>query len=115
MKTASEEDSRAQLYVQILISSVEYNTFVRLMRIMRPVAESKQSLQLQAQSKLDPTNSPSKTAKLDVSMDEKRTSSSPPAESKSSRSSVTPSGDAKIRDYNDQDDDEDEDGKASKK
>ena len=32
---ASEHDSRASQYLEILVSSVEYETFVRLMRLVR--------------------------------------------------------------------------------
>lgn len=35
---ASTEDQKARHYIDILLASCEYNTFVRLMRIMRPVA-----------------------------------------------------------------------------
>jgi hypothetical protein len=38
-REASTEDSKAKHYISILLSSVEYDTFVKLMRIMRPVAE----------------------------------------------------------------------------
>jgi hypothetical protein len=40
-KEAIENDDKANHYVQILISSIEYETFVRLMRIMKPIAEIK--------------------------------------------------------------------------
>ena len=40
-REASTEDEKAQHYINILISSAEYDTFVKLMRIMRPVAEAK--------------------------------------------------------------------------
>ena len=40
-REASSEDEKAQHYINILISSAEYDTFVKLMRIMRPVAEAK--------------------------------------------------------------------------
>ena len=38
---ASSEDAKAKHYIEILLSSVEYDTFVKLMRIMRPVAQSR--------------------------------------------------------------------------
>lgn len=38
---AIENDEKANHYIQILLSSVEYETFVRLMRIMKPIAEIK--------------------------------------------------------------------------
>jgi hypothetical protein len=37
-KSASTNDERANHYIQILLSSVEFDTFLKLMRIMRPVA-----------------------------------------------------------------------------
>lgn len=40
-KEAIESDQKANHYIQILISSIEYETFVRLMRIMKPIAEIK--------------------------------------------------------------------------
>jgi hypothetical protein len=38
-RDASTEDAKAKHYIDILLSSVEYETFVKLMKIMRPVAE----------------------------------------------------------------------------
>lgn len=38
-REASTEDAKAKHYINILLSSVEYDTFVKLMKIMRPVAE----------------------------------------------------------------------------
>lgn len=38
-REASTEDPKAKHYISILLSSVEYDTFVKLMKIMRPVAE----------------------------------------------------------------------------
>ena len=40
-RAAQEKDPKAKHYITILLSSVEYETFVKLMRIMRPVAESR--------------------------------------------------------------------------
>ena len=42
-RLAREKDDRAKRYIDILLSSVEYETFVKLMKIMRPVAESRLS------------------------------------------------------------------------
>ncbi len=42
-RLASTEDEKAKHYINILLSSVEYETFVKLMRIMRPVAEMRAS------------------------------------------------------------------------
>lgn len=42
-RQASTEDEKAKHYINILLSSVEYETFVKLMRIMRPVAEMRAS------------------------------------------------------------------------
>ena len=40
-RAAREKDEKAKRYIDILLSSVEYETFVTLMKIMRPVAESR--------------------------------------------------------------------------
>ena len=40
-KAASTEDAKAQYYINVLLSSVEYETFVKLMKIMRPIAETR--------------------------------------------------------------------------
>ena len=40
-RNASSDDAKAKHYIEILLSSVEYDTFVKLMRIMRPVAQSR--------------------------------------------------------------------------
>jgi len=39
LRDISTEDEKTKHYVEILLSSCEYDTFVRLMRIMRPVAQ----------------------------------------------------------------------------
>lgn len=51
-REATTEDPKAKHYVNILMSSVEYTTFIQLMRIMRPVAEAR--LSLNAESKDSP-------------------------------------------------------------
>jgi hypothetical protein len=43
-RAARECDPKAKHYIDILLSSVEYETFVKLMKIMRPVAESRLSI-----------------------------------------------------------------------
>eukprot|EP01038_Epipyxis_sp_PR26KG_P010838 gene10838-14549_t len=40
-REATTEDPKAKHYINILMSSVEYETFVKLMRIMRPVAQQR--------------------------------------------------------------------------
>ena len=47
---ASTEDEKAKHYIDILLASCEYNTFVRLMRIMRPVALQRLSKKAEAKS-----------------------------------------------------------------
>jgi hypothetical protein len=42
-REATTDDPKAKHYINILMSSVEYETFVKLMRIMRPIAERKKS------------------------------------------------------------------------
>lgn len=48
-REATTEDPKAKHYINILMSSVEYTTFIQLMRIMRPVAE--QRLLMKSESK----------------------------------------------------------------
>eukprot|EP01006_Ploeotia_vitrea_P013477 TRINITY_DN35250_c0_g1_i1.p1 TRINITY_DN35250_c0_g1~~TRINITY_DN35250_c0_g1_i1.p1 ORF type:complete len:189 (-),score=16.24 TRINITY_DN35250_c0_g1_i1:74-640(-) len=48
-REASCTDEKSKLYMNILLSSVEYETFVKLMYIMKPVAERK--LQMESESK----------------------------------------------------------------
>jgi hypothetical protein len=43
-RSASTSDEKAKHYIDILLSSVEYETFVKLMKIMRPVAEMRASV-----------------------------------------------------------------------
>lgn len=47
-RAAREKDEKAKHYVDILLSSVEYETFVKLMKIMRPLAESRLSTKADA-------------------------------------------------------------------
>eukprot|EP01035_Chromulina_nebulosa_P065980 gene65980-90284_t len=42
-RDATIEDPKAKHYINILLSSVEYETFVKLMRIMKPVAAQQRS------------------------------------------------------------------------
>lgn len=42
-RAAATEDPKASHYINILLSSVEYETFVKLMKIMRPVAQHRLS------------------------------------------------------------------------
>lgn len=42
-REATQVDSKAKHYIDILMSSVEYDTFVKLMRLMRPVAAQRQA------------------------------------------------------------------------
>jgi hypothetical protein len=49
-REARDEDPKAKHYIDILLSSVEYETFVKLMRIMRPVAEARIAAQAEAKS-----------------------------------------------------------------
>jgi hypothetical protein len=50
-KKASLKDPEAKRYIDIMLSSVEYETFVKLMKIMRPVAEIRQSVVQEAEPK----------------------------------------------------------------
>jgi hypothetical protein len=44
-REATADDEKSKLYMNILLSSVEYETFVKLMYIMKPVAERKQAME----------------------------------------------------------------------
>lgn len=50
-RDATTEDEKAKHYISILLSSAEYETFVRLMKIMRPAAEAK--MQKKEEAKLE--------------------------------------------------------------
>jgi hypothetical protein len=60
---AIKEDANANHYIQILISSAEYETFVRLMKIMKPIAEIKskntQEMKRKKMMKGESTSAPS--------------------------------------------------------
>lgn len=43
-RKATTNDEKAKHYIDILLSSVEYETFIKLMHIMRPVAEKRLSM-----------------------------------------------------------------------
>ena len=47
---ASVEDEKCKLYMNILLSSVEYETFVKLMYIMKPVAERRLAMEAEAKA-----------------------------------------------------------------
>lgn len=64
-REATTHDPKAKHYMDILLSSVEYDTFVKLMRLMRPVAQQRlMSTESDAKSTGDAKfDSPSKAAK----------------------------------------------------
>lgn len=49
-REATANDPKASKYVDILLSSADYETFVRLMKIMRPIALSKMSMNADGKS-----------------------------------------------------------------
>lgn len=49
-REATADDEKSKLYMNILLSSVEYETFVKLMYIMKPVAERKQQMEAEMKS-----------------------------------------------------------------
>ena len=51
-RNARAGDEKAKHYIDILLSSVEYDTFIKLMRVMRPVAENRK-LTMKAESKAE--------------------------------------------------------------
>jgi hypothetical protein len=52
-RAASTKDEKAKHYINILLSSVEYETFVKLMLIMKPVAAMRNSIAKTASSEAD--------------------------------------------------------------
>ncbi len=52
-KEASAEDEKCRRYIDILLSSAEYETFVKLMKIMRPIAEARMTQARSADSKFE--------------------------------------------------------------
>lgn len=52
-REATTTDEKAKRYIDILMSSVEYDTFVKLMRLMRPVAQMKASMDALENSESD--------------------------------------------------------------
>ncbi len=62
-RDATTNDSKAKHYIDILMSSVEYDTFVKLMRLMRPVAAHRKSAENKVGDEKGDYTSPSKAAK----------------------------------------------------
>eukprot|EP01040_Poterioochromonas_malhamensis_P021138 gene21138-25427_t len=65
-RDATTHDPKAKHYMDILLSSVEYDTFVKLMRLMRPVAQQRlmaAESEAKSEAKFD---SPSKAAAKEV-------------------------------------------------
>jgi hypothetical protein len=128
LKAAAEDDPKASMYVQILISSVEFNTFVRLMRIMRPIAEAKLALQV-AEAKTEGHALKVNSSKLDdeETVDDKESTHGSADEKMTSRVAVSNHRDRNrhAKELDDYDDDyrgdsktrgdEEEDVKSSKK
>ncbi len=69
-REATTEDAKAKHYVNILMSSVEYTTFIQLMRIMRPVAEQRLLLKSDSKGVSEDRGGSSKSAKGGDSNDE---------------------------------------------
>lgn len=69
---SATNDPKAKHYIDVLLSSVEYETFVKLMKIMRPVAEHRRNQKsggsdAKSEGKASAGEaSPSKAAKGDV-------------------------------------------------
>lgn len=66
-RAASTEDPKVKHYISILLSSVEYETFVKLMHIMRPVAQQRLEARnsgsdSDAKGEVKSTSSPSKAS-----------------------------------------------------
>lgn len=73
-REATIEDPKAKHYINILLSSVEYETFVKLMRIMKPVAlQQRSSGKAEAKDDISTQpSSPSKSSKLDADSENDR-------------------------------------------
>ncbi len=67
-RDATTNDPKAKHYMDILLSSVEYDTFVKLMRLMRPVAQQRLlATESEAKSAEAKFESPSKASSKEVS------------------------------------------------
>jgi uncharacterized lipoprotein YehR (DUF1307 family) len=64
-REATTNDTKAKHYIDILMSSVEYDTFVKLMRLMRPVAAHRKSAESKVGDEKGEYSSPSKAAAKD--------------------------------------------------
>jgi hypothetical protein len=65
-KTATTEDPKAKHYMDVLLSSVEYETFVKLMRLMRPLAAKRMT---EADAKETNRSFPTRKAEIDDGAD----------------------------------------------
>lgn len=66
-RDATTHDAKAKHYMDILLSSVEYDTFVKLMRLMRPVAQQRLlASESEAKSSEAKFDSPSKATAKEV-------------------------------------------------
>jgi hypothetical protein len=69
-REVTAEDPKAKHYINILMSSVEYDTFVKLMRIMRPVALQRAQLKAEMKDDAKSEDSPSAKAAKDSRFEE---------------------------------------------
>eukprot|EP01041_Mallomonas_annulata_P010694 gene10694-22329_t len=105
-KTASKEDEKAAHYINILLSSVEYETFVKLMRVMRPVAE-RRSVHSNAEDKSSSINN--STAPRKSSGSKKSTDEESSAMTRVKKSPAKDVIDDKKRSITQMDEDDDDD------
>lgn len=108
-KAAAADDPKVQHYIDVLLASVEYETFYKIMKVMRPVAERKKTqLSLRADEKTATQAIKGQGAK-DSSVAAK--SATPPLEVKPE---VKPSTSMLKASKKGDDDDDDDDAKSSK-
>ena len=97
-REASTDDTKAKHYISILLSSVEYDTFVKLMKIMRPVAERRlasAALAAAATAKAEAKSDPSDAKAGAAEGGDANSSSTADAQSSLDGKSVDPGSSAK--------------------
>lgn len=110
-KEASAVDSKVQHYIDVLLASVEYETFYKIMKVMRPVAERKIQL-----SRMRADGKPSSSSDLRLKGAKESSESIKPSapDAKSETKPVATSPGKQLLKKGEDDDDEEEDSKSSK-
>lgn len=81
-REATTKDPKAKHYIDVLMSSVEYETFVKLMRMMRPLAAMRLAERAESKNE-DFAPHPSHGSKASSASDHRHHSESKTADSKS--------------------------------